>query len=52
MGQVQGGFRRGMRTEDNLFMIEMLIEMVTVGKNEMFVDLEKAYDRVNSKKTI
>ena len=27
-GEFQGGFRRGRRKEDNLFMLDMLIEMV------------------------
>ena len=45
LGEIQGGFRRGRRTEDNL-----LIEMVKGRKEEIFVaflDMEKAYDRVN-----
>ena len=53
LGEIQGGFRRGMRTEDNLFMLERLIEMVKGRKEEIFVaflDMEKAYDRVNRKK--
>ena len=25
LGEIQGGFRRGRRTEDNLFMLEMII---------------------------
>ena len=28
LGEIQGGFRRGRRTEDNLFMLDRLIEMV------------------------
>ena len=28
LGEIQGGFRRGMRTEDNMYMLERLIEMV------------------------
>ena len=28
LGEIQGGFRRGRCTEDNLFMLERLIEMV------------------------
>ena len=28
MGEIQGGFRRGRRTEYNLFMLRRLIEMV------------------------
>ena len=27
LGDIQGGFRRGRRTENNLFMIERLIEV-------------------------
>ena len=53
LGDIQGGFRRGRRTEDNLFMLERLIEMVKGRKEEIFVvflDMEKAYDRVNRKK--
>ena len=53
LGEIQGGFRRGRRTEDNLFMLEGLIEMVKGRKEEIFgafLDMEKAYDRVNRKK--
>ena len=53
LGEIQCGFRRGRRTEDNLFMLERLIEMVNGRKEEIFVaflDIEKAYDRVNRKK--
>ena len=47
MGEIQGGFRRGRRTEDNFFILERLIEMVKGRKEEIFVaflDMEKAYD--------
>ena len=44
----------GRRTEDNLFfMLERMIEMAKVRKDCLFVafiDMEKAYDRVNRKK--
>ena len=53
LGEIQGGFRRGRRTEDNLFMLERLIEMVKGREEEIFVaflDKEKAYDRVNRNK--
>ena len=53
LGEIQGGFRRGRRTENTLFMLKRLIEMVKLRKEEMFVeflDMEKAYDRVNRKK--
>ena len=42
-------------SEDNLFMLERLIEMVKGRKEEIFVaflDMEKAYDRVNRKKLV
>ena len=45
LGVMQGGFRRGRRTEYNLFMLERLIEMVKRRKEEIFVvflDMEKA----------
>ena len=52
MGEIQDGFRRGRRTEDNVFMIERIIELVK-GRNEeifvAFLDMEKTYDRVNRK---
>ena len=53
LGEIQGGFRRGRHTEDNLFILERLIEMVKGRKEEIFVaflDMEKAYDRINRKK--
>ena len=53
LGEIQCGFRRGRRPEDNLFMIERLIEMVKGRKEEIFVaflDMEKTYDRVNRNK--
>ena len=52
---VQVFFRRGRRTEDNLFMLEKMIEMAKVRKECLFVsfiDIEKAYDRVNRKKLV
>ena len=54
LGEIQCGFRRGRHTEDNLFMLERLIEMVKGRKEEIlvaFLDIEKAYDRVNRKKS-
>ena len=47
LGDIQGGFRMGRRTEDNLFMLERMIEMAKVRKDCLFVpfiDMEKAYD--------
>ena len=43
----------GRRTEDNLFMLERMIEMAKVRNDCLFVafiDMEKAYDRVNRKR--
>ena len=45
LGDIQGGFRRGRRTEDNLFMLERIIEITKVRKECLFVafiDMEKA----------
>ena len=45
LGEIQGGFRRRRHTEDNLFMLERLIEMVKGRKEDIFVaflDMEKA----------
>ena len=53
LGEIQGRFGRGRRTEDYLFMLERLIEMVKGMKEEIsvaYLDKEKAYDRVNRKK--
>ena len=53
LGDVQGVFRRGRRTDANLFMLERMIEMAKVRKECLyvaFIDMEKAYDRVNRKK--
>ena len=53
LGDIHGGFRMGRRTEDNRFMLERMIEMAKIRKDCLFVafiDMEKAYDRVNKKK--
>ena len=53
LGDVQVFFRRGRRTDDNLFMLEGMIEMAKVRKECLyvaFIDMEKAYDRINIKK--
>ena len=50
---IQVFFRRGRRTDDNLFVLERMIEMAKVRKECLyvaFIDMEKAYDRVNRKK--
>ena len=53
LGDVQCGFRKDRRTEDNLYMMERMIEMARSRKEEMyiaFIDMEKAYDRVDRRK--
>ena len=53
LGDVQFFFWRGRRTDDNLFMLERMIEMAKIGKECLyvaFIDMEKAYDRVNRNK--
>ena len=53
LGVVQFFFRRGSRTDDNLFMLERMIKMAKVRKECLYVallDIEKAYDRVNINK--
>ena len=53
LGDIQGGFRMGRGTEDNLFMLERIIEMAKERKDCVFVafiDMRKAYDKVNRKK--
>ena len=53
LGVIQGGFRKGLRTEDNLFMLERMIEMAKVRKESLFVafiDMEKEYDRGDKRK--
>ena len=47
LGDVQGGFKRGRRTEYNLFMLERMMEMAKVRSECIyigFMDMEKAYD--------
>ena len=49
LGDVHGGFRKGRRTDDNLFIMERPIEMTRLRKECLFVpfiDMEKAYDRM------
>ena len=52
LGEIQCGFRRGRRTEEKLFILERLIDMVNGRKDDIFVaflDIGQAYDRVNRK---
>ena len=47
LGEIQCGFRRGRCTENNLYMLERLMEMVKGGKEELFVaflDMKKVYE--------
>ena len=37
LGDVQGGFRRGRRTEDNLFTLERMIEMSRIRGEQLFI---------------
>ena len=37
LGDIQGGSRRGHRTEDNVFMLQRMIEMAQVRKECLFV---------------
>ena len=53
LGDIQGGFRMGQLTEDNLFMLERMVDMAKVRKDCLFVafiNMENAYDRVNRNK--
>ena len=53
LGDIQGGFRTKRRTEDNLFILERIIETVRYRNQKLFLgflDLEKAYDKVNRDK--
>ena len=53
LGDIQGGFRNGQRTEDNLFMLERMIDMANERKECLFVDfidMEQTYDRVDRRK--
>ena len=47
LGDVQGSFKRGRRTEYNLFMLERMMEMAKVRSECIyigFMDMEKAYE--------
>ena len=53
LGDVQGGFRKKRRTEDNLYILECVMELSRHRGGKLFLgflDLEKAYDRVNREK--
>ena len=50
VGEEQGGFRRGKGCVDQIFTLKQLNEKYTEGGKELhlaFIDLEKAYDRVD-----
>lgn len=53
LGDLQAGFRKGHRTEDHLFVMERIMEVRRVQKLPLylcFIDLEKAYDKVDRRK--
>ena len=53
LSETQGGFRRGRRTDDNLFVLGRVKEVAEARRERLLVaclDLEKAYDRVNRAK--
>jgi hypothetical protein len=50
LSDLQGGFRKGRRTDDNLFLVGRLQEMSAAREEKLLIgclDLEKAYDCVN-----
>ena len=50
IGELQGVFRKGRMTEDNLYILNGVIELKKEREEELLVsclDLEKAYDRVH-----
>ena len=52
LGEEQNGFRKGRRAEDNMFVVNELIERKKRDGEKLylgFLDIEKAYDRVNRK---
>ena len=52
MGDEQNGFRKDRRGEDNMFVVNEVIERAKKDgrkKYIAFLDIEKAYDRVNRK---
>ena len=54
-GEFQGGFRQKRSADDNLFILERLTEMSNARGDQLllaFIDLEKAYDRVDRKKLL
>ena len=53
IGEEQNGFRPGRSTTDNLFTLTYIMEIAKKEKRDIhmaFVDLRKAYDRVNRDK--
>ncbi len=50
VGDEQGGFRKGRGSVDQIFIVKILVEKYLEKDRKLFagfVDLEKAYDRVN-----
>lgn len=53
LNDLQGGFRKGRRTDDNLYMLGQVKDLAEARGQRLLVgclDLEKAYDRVNREK--
>ena len=53
LGEMQSGFRRGRRGDDNLFVLSSAIEMSRLDKTGLvcvYLDCSAAYDRVNREK--
>lgn len=50
LGELQNGFRRGRRLDDNLYVLTQCIEVARLQRRELwaaFLDVEKAYDSVD-----
>jgi len=46
INESQVGFRHGYSTNDNIFSLYSLFELLTLKKKKMFIDFEKAFDTV------
>jgi Reverse transcriptase (RNA-dependent DNA polymerase) len=53
LSEMQNGFRRGRRISDNIYILSQIIEISQKQKSDLFMcflDIEKAYDRVDREK--
>ena len=53
IGKSQSGFRRGRRSDKNLFILQRLVKISKGRGDQLFIaclDLEKAYGKVNQEK--